>query len=280
MQGRFGIRPRPPRDYQFLLGNMAIDNNPTLKRDVQMARDCYDDCIAFLDEELGRLLDELRGQGLLDNTVVIITSDHGEAFGDHGHFGHCFSLYLDVIGVPLVILSPARRRAGWWIVPSACATCPQPWSTSLGSRPAHRSRAARWRLTGGRHPGKMPRESPPQHFQSRPTRPRSSRSPEAATGTAGSRCPWWPRAIITFAMAWGPRSSTISTRDPSERVNLMGSPYGDQAVVVSFRRMLLEVLTENPGSIEVEEAYLEPYRQGLKALIQESSPQRVAAGRR
>ena len=33
-------------------------------------------------------LSELRGQGLLDNTVVIITSDHGEAFGDHGHFGH------------------------------------------------------------------------------------------------------------------------------------------------------------------------------------------------
>ena len=42
--------------------------------------------------------------------------------------------------------------------------------------------------------------------------------------------------------------------------------------------MLLEVLTDNPGSIEVEKAYLEAYRQGLKALIQESSPQQVAAG--
>ena len=49
-----------------------------------------------------------------------------------------------------------------------------------------------------------------------------------------------------------------------------GSPDGDQAVGV-FRRMLLEVLTDNPGSIEVEKTYLEPYRQWLKALIQESS---------
>src|SRR5262249_21087152 len=70
------------------------------------ARDCYDSCIAFLDEQLGRLLHELRGQGLLENTVVIITSDHGEGFGDHGRYGHLYSLYLEVTGVPLVILSP------------------------------------------------------------------------------------------------------------------------------------------------------------------------------
>ena len=71
-----------------------------------MARDCYDDCIAYLDEQLGRLLDELERQGLLANTDVIITSDHGEAFGDHGILGHSYSVNLDEIGVPLVILSP------------------------------------------------------------------------------------------------------------------------------------------------------------------------------
>jgi hypothetical protein len=67
-------------------------------------------------------------------------------------------------------------------------------------------------------------------------------------------------------------------KDPFERVNLMGSSYGDRAVGV-FRMMLLGVLTDNPGSIEVEEGYLDAYRQGLKALIEESSPRRVAAGR-
>ena len=55
--------------------------------------------------------------------------------------------------------------------------------------------------------------------------------------------------------------------DPSERVNLMGSTIGDKRVGV-FRKMLLDVLTENPGSVEVEKAYLEPYRKWLKDLVE------------
>ena len=75
-----------------------------------MTRDSYDDCIAFLDEQLGRLLDALQVQGLLENTEVIITSDHGESFGDHGSFCHSYTVNLDEVGVPLVILSPAVPR--------------------------------------------------------------------------------------------------------------------------------------------------------------------------
>ena len=108
-----------------------------------MARDCYHDCIAFLDEQLGRLLDELQGQGLLGNTDVIITSDHGEEFGEHIFFGHAHNTNLDAIGVPLVILSPRAPRAEWYPTPSAFATCRQPWSTCWAWRTAHRSRAAR-----------------------------------------------------------------------------------------------------------------------------------------
>jgi hypothetical protein len=63
--------------------------------------------------------------------------------------------------------------------------------------------------------------------------------------------------------------------DPFERVNLMDSPDGRLAVG-HFRTMLLEVLTENPGSIEVEGAYLESYRRGLEALVPEISPRRIA----
>ena len=78
------------------------DKHDVARRDIVMARDCYDDCIAFLDDQLGRLLDELERQGLLDNTLVIITSDHGEAFGDHGIFGHGYSVL------------PRRDRASRW----------------------------------------------------------------------------------------------------------------------------------------------------------------------
>jgi hypothetical protein len=65
--------------------------------------------------------------------------------------------------------------------------------------------------------------------------------------------------------------------DRFERVNLVGSPYGNQTVG-AFRKMLLELLTRNPGSIEVEKAYLEPYRRGLEALVHDRPPERVAAG--
>jgi hypothetical protein len=62
--------------------------------------------------------------------------------------------------------------------------------------------------------------------------------------------------------------------DPSERVNLMASTRGALRVG-AFRRMLLEVLTDNPGSVEVEKAYLEPYRKWLEALVQ-SPPEPIA----
>src|SRR5262249_29468904 len=105
-EGRFGIRPRTPGQYHFLFDYMRMDKTSAKRNDLPMARDCYDDCIAFLDEQLGRLLGELQRRGLLDETVVIITSDHGEAFGDHGSFGHSYGATFDEVGVPLVILAP------------------------------------------------------------------------------------------------------------------------------------------------------------------------------
>ncbi|MGQ0647594.1 MAG: sulfatase [Gemmatimonadaceae bacterium] len=72
----------------------------------------YDGALAYLDMEIGRLLDDLDRRGVLRNTLVIITSDHGEAFGEHGTTGHGSSLYTPVIHVPLVVLPPAAHGAG------------------------------------------------------------------------------------------------------------------------------------------------------------------------
>ena len=209
-EGRFGIRPRAPGDYYFLFDYMQMDKKRLMKRDVEMARDCYDDCIAFLDEQLGRLLDRATGQGLLDNTVVIITSDHGEAFGDHGFFGHSHSLYLDEIGVPLVILSPGAPAGRVVDSPVSLrdlpATVVDLLGLSAGSPFPGRSLAAyfgdgtRADAPGDRHPS-------PLRAGQRGRVPADRL--EAAPSMAGSRCPWWPRAIITFGMASGPRCSTI-----------------------------------------------------------------------
>jgi arylsulfatase A-like enzyme len=64
----------------------------------------YDDCLASLDSELNTLLTFLSSQPEWSNTVVIITADHGEAFGEHGAYGHGWNLYREVLHVPLVVL--------------------------------------------------------------------------------------------------------------------------------------------------------------------------------
>jgi hypothetical protein len=68
--------------------------------------DLYDDCLHGLDAELGRFLGELRSGGRLANTWVVITSDHGEHFGEHHIFGHGWSLYDCQTHVPLVLIPP------------------------------------------------------------------------------------------------------------------------------------------------------------------------------
>ncbi|MBK7349661.1 MAG: sulfatase-like hydrolase/transferase [Gemmatimonadetes bacterium] len=74
--------------------------------------DKYDGAIALLDQELARLLDTLAARGVLDSTIVILTSDHGELFGEHGLHQHGNSLYSQVLHVPLVIWAPGRVPAG------------------------------------------------------------------------------------------------------------------------------------------------------------------------
>ena len=81
-------------------------------RNVEMANDLYDDSIAYLDRRLGALLDELARRGVLDDTVVIVTSDHGEHLGDHALFFHGCSLYRQVVEVPLVIVAPSGVPSG------------------------------------------------------------------------------------------------------------------------------------------------------------------------
>ncbi len=78
----------------------------------RQAMDRYDGAIAYLDAEVARLLDSLQARGVLDRTIVVITSDHGEQFGEHGLAGHANSLYLPLLTVPLYIRYPGTVPAG------------------------------------------------------------------------------------------------------------------------------------------------------------------------
>ena len=65
--------------------------------------EAYDGTIAYLDAQLEQLFQELERRGEMENTLVIVTSDHGEEFGEHGLMGHGNSLYRPALQVPLVI---------------------------------------------------------------------------------------------------------------------------------------------------------------------------------
>ena len=79
---------------------------------VERPVDLYDGEIAFTDHHVGRLLDGLDELGLARSTIVALTSDHGEEFGDHGGTGHRATLHAEVQRVPLMIRAPdhAPRR--------------------------------------------------------------------------------------------------------------------------------------------------------------------------
>jgi arylsulfatase A-like enzyme len=72
----------------------------------------YDATLAELDDRFAELLAALDAGGHLDNTIVVLTSDHGEHLGDHHRLDHQFSLYEGLIRVPLVVHYPSRFQPG------------------------------------------------------------------------------------------------------------------------------------------------------------------------
>ncbi len=74
--------------------------------------DLYDGEIAYTDAQFGRLVDALKDQGLYDNTLIVMLSDHGEAFWEHGVNGHGLDLHDEQIRIPLVVKLPGGGKAG------------------------------------------------------------------------------------------------------------------------------------------------------------------------
>jgi len=72
----------------------------------ELLMDCYDGEIRYLDEQLEVLFNKLIDRNLLEDTLIIITADHGDAFGEHGYYAHPRQLHDSLIRVPLIILPP------------------------------------------------------------------------------------------------------------------------------------------------------------------------------
>ncbi len=74
--------------------------------------DFYDSAVAWVDANVGLVMAELDRLGLASRTLVVITADHGEEFGEHGGEGHGRTLYHEVMDVPFLIVPPFRLESG------------------------------------------------------------------------------------------------------------------------------------------------------------------------
>ena len=78
----------------------------------QELRALYDAEIAFNDHQFGILVEELKDRGLYDSTMIVVVSDHGEEFQDHGGWGHGNTLYNEQLAIPLLVKLPDQLHAG------------------------------------------------------------------------------------------------------------------------------------------------------------------------
>ena len=109
----------PPEPFDLTFGPKTPRRNPFVvprqnwsPHAIQAELNAYEGSIRYLDQQVGLLFDELERRILIDNTLVIITADHGEEFGEHDLFEHGHSLYLPSLHVPLVLLYPSRVPGG------------------------------------------------------------------------------------------------------------------------------------------------------------------------
>lgn len=90
------------------------DRSTVSPADLEHLISLYDGEIRYVDDELGRVLDHLKTRGLDKNTLVLVTSDHGEEFLEHDSWEHQKTLYEEVVRIPLVLRAPGtapRREA-------------------------------------------------------------------------------------------------------------------------------------------------------------------------
>ena len=80
--------------------------------DVRRLEALYDGEVTYHDQELAKFLAKLEELGIEDETIFVVTSDHGEEFNDHGSWGHGHSIFQELIHVPLVVRWPGVTEAG------------------------------------------------------------------------------------------------------------------------------------------------------------------------
>jgi arylsulfatase len=135
----------PPSEYR-IFGRSRSEAPPSHKLDVSFRsasaasrlQDWYDSEIRYVDAVLGRIVDQLQTSGLYDETAIMIFSDHGEAFFEHGAFGHGLLPHEELIKIPLIMKLPGSAHAGRRVSELAWIGDLGPTSAGLLGAPAAR----------------------------------------------------------------------------------------------------------------------------------------------
>ncbi len=98
----------PSRDMVYKLCS-GVTPDPS---DQARIADLYDGEARYVDDNVGRFLQNLKQLGLYDDSLIIFTSDHGEELWDHGGFGHGHTHYNELLSVPLILKLPRSSHAG------------------------------------------------------------------------------------------------------------------------------------------------------------------------
>lgn len=104
---RFSTQPSPLRAQYNWPDDVQLSSG-----EVKDEVDAYDACIASMDEQLSVFLKHLDAAGFLQNTIVVVTSDHGQEFQEHGFMFHNKGLYWNLLHAPLLISWPGHLPAG------------------------------------------------------------------------------------------------------------------------------------------------------------------------
>lgn len=227
----------------------------------------YDGEIAYMDSEIGRLLDALAERELVERTLVVVTADHGESLGEHGEETHGIFLYQSTMAVPLVFRGPGiaagRRVAGEVslvdVAPTILASLGQP----IGAHVQGRS------LLGVLRDG-LELEPRPVYLEAR---------------TGFHSFGWAPLAAIVrdgIKYVHAPRPELYDLgRDPHERENLLESHPELAAALAAELEAWIPMLARGAGSAPGEVVLSDADRRRLEALgyTAAAPPRGAGAGR-
>lgn len=93
-------------------GYSRAGNQSPRPEEAPRLRQLYDGEITYWDEHFGRLVEDLKRRGMYDEMTIVVTSDHGEEFMDHGGYWHGTTLYDEQVRVPLFVKLPHNQRGG------------------------------------------------------------------------------------------------------------------------------------------------------------------------